>query len=52
MNNNGCKGYVLKAMKETGLNKKTIIKVLSEIEYLFDIMTEKQAEEFYKKSDF
>lgn len=51
MNNNECKGYALKAMKEAGLKKKTIIKVISEMEYAFDIMTEKQAEEFYKKSD-
>lgn len=44
------KGYVLKALKELNYSKEDIDKIMRELNYSFDMMTEYEAEEFYNNN--
>ena len=47
MTNDSVKGYVILAMKNLGYNKEDIESVIDELHYVFDITTEKEAEQLY-----
>lgn len=50
MDNTQAKGYVLKALKELNYSKEDIDKIISNLEYQFDMLTEYEAEEFYNNN--
>lgn len=43
MTNDSAKGYAYLAMIVVGINKKDVMNVLSEMDYYFDILTDKEA---------
>lgn len=51
MNNRGCQGYVMKALKHMIKNKEidieTARKVMNNVYYEFSLLTEKEAEDYY-----
>lgn len=47
MTNDAVRGYVILAMKELGFKKEDIEKVVDELHYTFDTVSEQQAEQVY-----
>lgn len=51
MNNNGCKGYVMKALnkmiKEDSIDYDTARMIMIKVYYEFDFTTESEAEDYY-----
>ena len=50
MDNTQAKGYVLKALIELGYSREEINKIISNLEYQFDMMTEVEAEQYYNNN--
>ncbi len=51
MNNRGCQGYVMKALKHmiknNDIDRETARKVMKNVYYEFDMLTESEAEQYY-----
>lgn len=47
MNNDTARGYVIMAMKNLGYEGEAIEKVIDELHYVFDTITEEEAEKLY-----
>lgn len=47
MNNDSARGYVIIAMKNLGYEGEAIEKVIDELHYVFDTITEAEAEKLY-----
>lgn len=52
MTNNAVLGYAIKAMLLTDLPKEAIGKVVDEMKYVMDVLTEEEAARIYEKSEF
>lgn len=50
LDNTQAKGYVLKALIELGYSREEINKIISNLEYQFDMMTEVEAEQYYNNN--
>lgn len=47
MTNDSVRGYVILAMKNLGYEKEKIEEVIDELHYIFDTVSEEEAEQFY-----
>lgn len=47
MSNDSAKGFIVKALKNLGYETEKIKKILDELHYQFDIMTNEEAEQYY-----
>ena len=52
MSNESAKGYLILALKNLKCSKELADKILDELDYLFDIKTTSEAEEYYLNSKF